>query len=52
MEIILAISGELESLENLVKLAQKKQDDGLKLVNFTKLEGSDALQDQHQLKPS
>jgi predicted aspartyl protease len=43
MEIILAILGELESLESLVNLAWKKWDGGLKLVNVTKVEGSHAL---------
>jgi hypothetical protein len=43
MEIILAILGELESLESLVKLAWKKWDGGLKLVNVTEVEGSHAL---------
>lgn len=39
METILTIPRELESLECLVKLAKKKRDEGLKLVNLTKVEG-------------
>ncbi len=39
METILAILRKLESLESLIKLAKKKQDEGLKLVNLTKVEG-------------
>lgn len=35
IETILAIFGELESLESLVKLAWKKHDDGLKSINLT-----------------
>jgi hypothetical protein len=38
METILVIPRELKSLENLVKLAKKKRDEGLKLINFTKME--------------
>ncbi len=34
IETIMVIPNELESLESLVKLAWKKQDDGLKLINF------------------
>ncbi len=40
METILVIPGELESLENLVKLAREKCDEGLKTINLTKMEGS------------
>jgi hypothetical protein len=35
METILKILGELKSLKSLVKLAQKKWDEGLKWVNLT-----------------
>jgi len=35
IETILTIPNKLESLESLVKLAWKKQDDGLKLINLT-----------------
>jgi hypothetical protein len=38
METILGILGELESLKSLVKLAKKKQDEGLKSINLTKVE--------------
>lgn len=43
MKTILAIPRELESLESLVKLARKKQNDGLKSVKVIKVEGSHAL---------
>ncbi len=39
METILTIPDELESLENLVKLARRKHDEGTKTVNLTKVEG-------------
>jgi hypothetical protein len=38
METILTIPKELESLESLVKLTKKKKDEGLKVVNLTKVE--------------
>jgi hypothetical protein len=38
METILTIPKELESLESLVKLKKKKKDEGLKVVNLTKVE--------------
>jgi hypothetical protein len=44
MESILAILGELESLESLVNLAMKKHDEGLKTINLTKVESSHAVQ--------
>lgn len=44
MESILAILGELESFENLVKLARKKHDEGLKTINLTKVESSLVVQ--------
>jgi hypothetical protein len=44
MESILAIPGELESLESLVKLARKKHDESLKTINLTKAESSHAVQ--------
>jgi hypothetical protein len=37
MEIILAILGKLEYLESLVKLARKNRDEGLSLLNLTKV---------------
>jgi hypothetical protein len=37
METILIILGELESLESLIKLAKKKCDENLKLVNLAKV---------------
>jgi predicted aspartyl protease len=40
METILVISGELESLESLVKLAWKKYDEKMKSINLTKIERS------------
>lgn len=43
METILIILGELESLESLVKLRRKKCDEGLKIVNLTKVEGSHVI---------
>jgi len=43
MKTILAILGELEFLENMVKLARNKWDVGLKLVNFAKVERSHSL---------
>jgi hypothetical protein len=43
METILAIPHELESLESLVKLARKKQNDGFKSVKVIKVERSPAL---------
>jgi hypothetical protein len=39
----LAILGELELLESMVKLARNKWDVGLKLVNFAKVEKSHSL---------
>jgi hypothetical protein len=44
METILTIPSELESLESLVKLARKKCDEGLKIVNLTKVEGFHVIQ--------
>ncbi len=44
MESILAILGELESLESLVKLARKKHNEGLKTINVTKVESSYVVQ--------
>jgi hypothetical protein len=43
METILSIPGELEYQESLVKLAWKKQDEGLKLANVVKAEGAPAI---------
>jgi len=43
METILSIPGELEYRESLVKLAWKKQDEGLKLANVLKAEGAPAI---------
>jgi hypothetical protein len=38
METILVIPWKLKSLENLIKLAKKKHDEGLKSINLTKIE--------------
>ncbi len=38
METILVILGKLKSLENFIKLAKKKHDEGLKSINLTKME--------------
>ncbi len=43
MKTILAILGELEFLESMVKLARNRWDVGLKLVNFAKVERSHSL---------
>jgi hypothetical protein len=44
MESILAILGELESLESLVKLARKKHNEGLKTINLIKVESFHTMQ--------
>jgi hypothetical protein len=44
MESILAILGELESLDCLVKLARKKHNESLKTINLTKVESSHTVQ--------
>jgi hypothetical protein len=43
MEIILTILGKLEYLESLIKLTRKNCDEGLNLVNLTKVEGFHAM---------
>jgi len=44
MEIILAIPCALKTLESLTKLVRKKHDEGLKILNFTEVEGLHVVQ--------